>query len=92
MRIRIQTGASTPIYRQISEQIKAAVLRAEVTEGDRLPSIRELAKELAINPTTVVKAYDLLVSGIAVCRSLTVTLHRRGNVTMAHRRSLSTGG
>ncbi len=49
-----------PLYRQIANEVKAAFLSSRLQAGERLPSVRELAAELAMNPTTIVKAYDLL--------------------------------
>ena len=65
--INYQSGEA--IYRQIVEQVKYKVASGELTPGKRLPSIRELAKQLKINPRTVVKAYEELRSaGLAVMR------------------------
>ena len=61
MKIDIQSGI--PIYLQITEQIKLSVLSGRYRSGDRLPSVRELAVGLRINPNTVVKAYQLLKDG-----------------------------
>lgn len=58
MKIDIKNGI--PIYLQINEQIKLSVLCGRYRSGDRLPSVRELAVELRINPNTVVRAYQML--------------------------------
>lgn len=60
MLLRIDPLSSEPIFEQIAFQVKSRVARGELSEGDRLPSVRELAKELAINPNTVARAYDVL--------------------------------
>ncbi len=57
MRIVISNSAGIPIYEQIKEQIKAAILSGEVSEGEILPSIRQLAKELRISVITTTRAY-----------------------------------
>ena len=57
MQIRVIAGSSTAIYRQIADQIRRAVLTGEIKVGDPLPSVRELAKELVVNPNTVAKAF-----------------------------------
>jgi GntR family transcriptional regulator len=58
--IRIDPQSAVPIYEQIAHEIKAAAARGELAEGHKLPSIRELARDLTINPNTVVRAYDAL--------------------------------
>lgn len=55
--IRIQTGSSVPLYQQIVEQVKAAVVSGSASEGDPLPSVRGLAARLVVNANTVAKAY-----------------------------------
>lgn len=55
--IRIQTGSSAPLYQQIVEQVKAAVISGAAKEGDALPSVRSLAGRLVVNANTVAKAY-----------------------------------
>ena len=50
----------TPIYTQLVEQIKIAIVTGAYAAGERLPSVRELACELAVNPNTIQKAYTVL--------------------------------
>src|SRR5258705_13986484 len=57
----IDTGAATPVYRQIAEGIQAALLDHRLTAGQQLPPTRDLAKQLSVNRNTVIAAYDLLV-------------------------------
>ncbi len=57
MRIIIQNTSKEPIYEQIEEQIKEAILCDELKEGDLLPSIRQLAKDLKISVITTTRAY-----------------------------------
>ena len=57
MRIIITNTLGIPIYEQIKEQIKTAILSDEVREGDTLPSIRQLAKDLKISVITTTRAY-----------------------------------
>jgi GntR family transcriptional regulator len=69
MWLQIDPLAAEPLFRQVCASIKAAVARGQLREGDRLPSVRELAHELAINPNTVAKAYgELEHEGIIVRR------------------------
>ena len=60
MILRIDPQSPDPIFEQIAFQVKTAVARGEIEGGDKLPSVRELAKELAINPNTVARAYEAL--------------------------------
>ena len=60
MYIRIEKGASAPISRQIAEQIRAQCLSGALKEGDCLPSVRQLARELAVNVNTVLRVYERL--------------------------------
>lgn len=55
-----QIDLTIPIYEQVVEQIRLTVARGEVELGTKLPSVRELAQQLKINPSTVVRAYDEL--------------------------------
>ena len=58
--LRIDPHSSEPVFAQLVFQVKRAVALGELVDGDRLPSVRELARELSINPNTVVRAYDAL--------------------------------
>ena len=60
MRIIIQNRLDQPIYDQIRSQIKNLILREELSEGEQLPSIRNLAKELQISVITTKRAYEEL--------------------------------
>ncbi len=46
-----------PIYEQLKERLRQLILSGAICEGERLPSVRELAAELAINPNTIMRAY-----------------------------------
>lgn len=60
MEIAINTEDSTPLFAQLIEQIKKAVLNGDLSPGSGLPSIRQLANDLELNHNTVAKAYRLL--------------------------------
>ena len=60
IRFNIHTGSAEPIYRQLIEQLRRRVAAGQWKPGQTLPSVRELAAELAVNPMTVSKAYSLL--------------------------------
>ncbi len=46
-----------PIYEQLEEKLRRLILSGGIAEGERLPSVRELASQLAINPNTIQRAY-----------------------------------
>ena len=73
MHIHLDHHSGEPIYRQIVETLKFLIARGELVEGQKLPSIRELAKQLKINSRTVVKAYEQLDQA-----GLVVMQHGRG--------------
>lgn len=58
MNIIISNSSDKPIYEQITAQIKALVMNGELKEGDALPSMRTLAKELRISVITTKRAYE----------------------------------
>jgi GntR family transcriptional regulator len=53
----IDTKSGVPFYRQIIEQVKFGIARGVLKPGDRLPTVRQLAVDLSINPNTVIRAY-----------------------------------
>jgi GntR family transcriptional regulator len=58
MRIIVSNSSGVPIYEQIKEQIKTAIFDGELIEGDMLPSLRGLAKDLKISVITTIRAYN----------------------------------
>ena len=56
----VAAGSTEPIYRQLVAQVRRCVAGGQLRAGDELPSVRELAQALAVNPMTVSKAYGLL--------------------------------
>ena len=60
MNIIISNASNLPIYEQIYTQMKNAILLGDLSEGDLLPSIRQLAKDLRISVITTKRAYDEL--------------------------------
>ena len=68
--IVISTGSDTPIYRQITDQVRLAVATGRLAIADQLPSVRSLAEELVVNPNTVARAYaDLAREGLIESRA-----------------------
>ena len=62
MFFRIEKGSSVPFSRQLAEQIRAQCLSGTLEPGARLPSVRELARELAVNVNTVFRVYEQLAA------------------------------
>lgn len=60
MIVRVDLSSPEPLFEQIAFAVKEAVARGELAQGEKLPSVRELAQELSINPNTVVRAYEAL--------------------------------
>jgi len=82
--LRVDPTRPEPLFQQLVDAVKDAVARGRLEAGDRLPSVRELAKELVINPNTIAKAYSAL-------EAEGVTYSRRGAGTfIAERRVVMT--
>ena len=63
--IQLDLKSGVPFYRQIIDQVKAAMATEAVAPGDRLPTVRQLAVDLSINPNTVSRAYtELELTGL----------------------------
>ena len=60
MRVLISNGSNEPIYTQIYNQIKGSIVRGDIDQGELLPSIRGLAKDLQISVITTKRAYEEL--------------------------------
>lgn len=60
MNINIQSKSSVPIYEQIKNQIKESIIAGEMKEGESIPSIRTLARDLKISVITTKRAYEEL--------------------------------
>jgi GntR family transcriptional regulator len=64
-RFRLDLQSGVPVYRQIIDQVRGAVASSALGAGDQLPTVRQLAVDLAINPNTVVRAYrELELTGL----------------------------
>jgi GntR family transcriptional regulator len=68
MLLRVDARSEEPVFEQIAFAVKQAVARGELGAGERLPSVRELARELAVNPNTIVHAYELLAADGVITR------------------------
>jgi len=60
-RLRLDRGSSSPLYRQICEQVRAWIASGKLAPGEKLPPSRELAETLGVNRNTIASAYDELV-------------------------------
>ena len=60
MQILIDNASNRPVYLQIIDQIKYDIALGRLIKGDKLPTVRQLAAELVINPNTIAKAYRQL--------------------------------
>jgi GntR family transcriptional regulator len=56
----VDAGSGVPIYMQILNQVRRATASGLLKPGDQMPSVRELAMELTVNPNTIAKAYQEL--------------------------------
>jgi GntR family transcriptional regulator len=74
MRFEVDTTSATPIYAKLIAQIKHAIASGLLRPGDHLPSLRELASQLRVNPLTVARAYRELEA-----QEIIVTGHGRGS-------------
>ena len=74
MNIIINNSSMQPIYEQIVEQIKAAIMKEELQKEESLPSVRTLSKDLRISALTVKKAYDTLEQD-----GFIITVHGKGS-------------
>ena len=69
LHFQLNVHSGVPVYRQLMDQIRHYVAAGALVAGTALPSIRELARALAVNPTTIVKAYgELGHEGVIVIR------------------------
>jgi GntR family transcriptional regulator len=74
MQIRIDNASGRAVYQQIVDQIKRDIALGRLLKDEKLPTVRQLARQLAINPNTIAKAYrQLEQEGIIVTRPGTGT-------------------
>jgi GntR family transcriptional regulator len=62
-RLRLDLQSGVPVYRQIIDQVRGGIASGALCVGDQLPTVRQLAVDLSINPNTVVRAYRELELG-----------------------------
>lgn len=70
MLFQVNTTSTTPLSKQLAHQIESAYQLGHLKAGEAMPSVRALAKELHINPSTVSKAYkSLIAAGLLISKS-----------------------
>ncbi|WP_137648308.1 GntR family transcriptional regulator [Bifidobacterium moukalabense] len=79
MKLTISSTSGEPIYEQIKNQIRSAILSGELTAGEALPSLRTLAKELHVSMLTITRAYNELGD-----EGLVENMQGKGTFVMAH--------
>ena len=62
-RFAIDLHSGVPVYRQLVDQVRSGMAAGSLNAGDQLPTVRQLAVDLAINPNTVMRAYRELELG-----------------------------
>ncbi len=84
MHIILNNHSMVPIYEQLMDQVKSAILSGELSENEALPSVRALSGKLRISALTVKKAYDRLEE-----EGFVVTVHGKGTYVAAADRQLA---
>lgn len=70
MQVRIDNASDRAVYLQVVDQVKRDIALGRLVQEERLPTVRQLARQLAINPNTIAKAYrQLEQEGIIVTRA-----------------------
>jgi GntR family transcriptional regulator len=71
---RLDLRSGVPVYRQLIDQVLGAIAVGTLSQGDRLPTVRQVAVDLAINPNTVMRAYkELEIRGVLTTQQGTGT-------------------
>jgi GntR family transcriptional regulator len=85
----LQPNLGVPIYLQLIHQVRRMVASGQLTPGTELPSVREVATEYTVNPTTISKAYGLLENEGLLQRNrgkpMTISPGRHGSGSLAQR-------
>ncbi len=85
----LQPSSGVPIYLQLIQQVRRMVASGQLTPGTELPSVREVATEYTVNPTTISKAYSLLENEGLLQRNrgkpMTISAGRHASGSLAQR-------
>jgi len=85
IQFRLDRRSGVPAYRQVVDQVRQAIRLGALRPGDRLPTVRDVVKQIAINPNTVHRAYrDLEAQGLTEGRPGSGTYIRRSLSRMPH--------
>lgn len=87
--LRVDPAGGEPVFQQIVDHVKREIATGHLKPEDRLPSVRDLAKELVINPNTIARAYQVLeAEGVTYSRrgAGTFIAATKPSVTAAERR------
>ena len=83
---RLDNASGIPVYRQIIDRITGAIASGSLTPGTQLPTVRQVAVDLAINPNTVGRAYkELEIRGILTTQQGTGRLRVAETIVVLHR-------
>lgn len=91
IRFSIDPKSGVPFYRQIIDQVRFAIVDGRLGCGDRLPTVRQLAVELKVNPNTVVRAYqELEIRGVVNTQMGTGTFigNKKAEISEADRKRM----
>jgi len=87
--LQISPSSGEPIYRQVMEQIRRLIISGYLQAGDELPSVRQVAGNLEVNPMTISKAYSILeATGMLERRrgkGMIVARNEQSNMKLAQR-------
>jgi GntR family transcriptional regulator len=85
----LQPSSGVPIYLQLIQQVRRMVASGQLTPGTELPSVRDVATQYTVNPTTISKAYSLLENEGLLQRNrgkpMTISAGRRGVGSLSQR-------
>src|SRR5262245_44684109 len=83
VRFQLDSVSGVPFYRQVIDQILAGIATGALRQGDRLPTVRALAVELAVNLNTVARAYkELEIRGVLTTQQGSGTFVATGEVSL----------
>ncbi|MEI6503554.1 MAG: GntR family transcriptional regulator, partial [Armatimonadota bacterium] len=89
MYISLDTNSGAPLYLQLKEQMRLAIATATLRPGDQLPTVRDLAAQLRLNPNTVARVYrELCADGLLSSRQGSGTFVAEGALALADGESL----